>query len=114
MTNGTKYIKQVANTYKNEKINAMIKAYVNINDNSLYLNIWDSYKVTDYEPNTDLILAVFENTGFMPNVRCSALYGVLNATITLYDGTITISIRPSNAINTINGNDFRQFFTFPI
>nr|DAX14982.1 MAG TPA: hypothetical protein [Caudoviricetes sp.] len=114
LTNGTKYVKQVSNTYKNEKINDMVKARININDNSLYLNIWDHYTVTDYEPNTNLILAEFKNTGFMPNVRCSALYGVLNATITLYDGTITISINSPSEINTINGNDFRQFFSFPL
>lgn len=114
LTNGTKYEKLVVNTYKNEKINAIIDANIKINGNSFYLNIWNSYTVTDYKPNTNLILAVFQNTGFMPNVRCSAVYGILNATVTLYDGTITISINSPNAITTINGNDFRQFFSFPL
>ena len=114
ITNGTKYIKRIDNTYKNEKLDKTVSSYIDINDNSLYLNMWDNYTVTNYEINTPLILAVFPNTGFMPNVRCSAIYGNTNATITLYDGTITISIESPNQLRSIIGNNFKNFFSFPL
>ena len=114
ITNGTKYIKRIENTYKNEKIDKIVNSYIEINDNSIYLNMWGNFTVTNYEVNTPLILAVFPNTGFMPNVRCSARYGNTNATITLYEGTITISIESPTNINSIIGTTFRNFFSFPL
>ena len=117
ITNGTKYIRRVTNTYKNEKIDKIVSSYIDINDNSIYLNMLGNYTVTGYEINTPLILAVFPDTGFMPNVRCSAMYGNINnmyATITLYDGTITISVESSVDIRNINGAGFRNFFSFPL
>ena len=114
ITNGTKYIKRVTNTYKNEKLDKIVSSYIDINDNSIFLNMWDNYTVTGYEINTPLILAVFQNTGFMTNVRCSAIYGNTNATITLYDGTITISIESPNQIRSLIGNNFKNFFSFPL
>ena len=114
ITNGTKYIKRIDNTYKNEKINKIVSSYIDINDNSIFLNMWGSYSVTDYEINTPLILAVFPNTGFMPNVRCSAMFGQTKATITLYDGTITISVESPTQIHSIIGDSFKNFFSFPL
>ena len=117
ITNGTKYIKRVNNTYKNEKIDKIVSSYIDINNNSIYLHMIGNYTVTGYEINTPLILAVFPDTGFMPNVRCSAMYGNVNnmyATITLYDGTITISVESPVDIHNIIGNNFRNFFSFPL
>ena len=117
ISNGTKYIKRINNTYKNEKIDKIVSSYIDINNNSMYLNMLGNYTVTGYEINTPLILAVFPNTGFMPNVRCSAMFGNSNnvySTITLYDGTITISVESPVDIRSINGAGFRNFFSFPL
>ena len=117
ITNGTKYIRRVTNTYKNEKIDKIVSSYIDINDNSIYLNMLGNYTVTGYEINTPLILAVFPDTGFMPNVRCSAMYGNINnmyATITLYDGTITISAESPVDIRNLIGTSFKNFFSFPL
>ena len=114
ISNGTKYIKRINNTYKNEKIDKIVSSYIDINNNSIYLNMLGNYTITGYEINTPLILAVFPNTGFMPNVRCSARYGNTNATITLYDGTITISIESNTEITTLNANTYGNFFSFPL
>ena len=114
ISNGTKYIKRINNTYKNEKIDKIISSYIDINNNSIYLNMIGNYNVTGYEINTPLILAVFQNTGFMPNVRCSAKYGMNDATITLYDGTITISIESPTKLTNLIGTSYRNFFSFPL
>lgn len=117
ITNGTKYIKRINNTYKNDKIDKTVSSYIDINDNSIYLDMIGTYTVTGYERNTPLILAVFQDTGFMPNVRCNAKYGNVNnvnATITLYDGTITISVESPVDIRSIIGTSFRNFFSFPL
>lgn len=114
ITNGTKYIKTIKNTYKNEHINKVVNSSIEINSNSILLRMGGSYTVTGYTINTPLILAVFENTGFMPNVRCSARYGANNATITLYDGTITISIESSSELTSVSTNNYGNFFSFPL
>lgn len=117
ITNGTKYIKRIDNTYKNDKIDKKISSYIDINNNSIYLHMIGNYTVTGYEINTPLILAVFQNTGFMPNVRCSAMYGSdnnIDATITLYDGTITISVKSPVDISSLIGTSFKNFFSFPL
>ena len=117
ISNGTKYIKRINNTYKNDKIDKKISSYIDINNNSIYLHMIGNYTVTGYEINTPLILAVFQNTGFMPNVRCSAMYGSANnidATITLYDGTITISVKSPVDIRSLIGTSFKNFFSFPL
>lgn len=114
ISNGAQYIKTIKNTYKNEKIDKVINSSIDINSNSILLRMVGNYKVTGYEINTPLILAVFQNTGFMPNVRCSARYGIHNATISLYDGTITISIEASNELTTLNANNYGNFFSFPL
>ena len=117
ITNGTQYRKRVTNTYKNEKIDKIVSSFIDINDNSIYLDMTGNYTVTGYEINTPLILAVFPNTGFMPNVRCNAMYkntNHVNATITLYDGTITISVDSFTDILSINVTSFKNFFSFPL
>ena len=117
ISNGTKYKKRVVNEYKNEKIDKTIFAYIDINEKSIFLNMLGNYKITDYVPNTTLILAQFPNTGFMPNVRCRAIYANNNnsdASITLYDGTITFSIKAPTKITDITGSHFKNFFSFPL
>ena len=114
ISNGTQYIKTINNTYKNEQINKVVNSSIEINSNSIFLRMGGNYTVTNYKLNTPLILAVFPNTGFMPNVRCSARYGNTNATITLYDGTITISIESHTEITTLNANTYGNFFSFPL
>ena len=117
ISNGTEYKKRFINEYKNEKIDQKIFAYIDINSNSIFLNMLGNYTITDYEINTNLILAVFPNTGFMPNVRCSAVYANNNnsdAFITLYDGTITISIKSPAKITGLTGSHYKNFFCFPL
>lgn len=114
LTNNSKFIKIIQNTYKNEKINSIINATLSVNTNSIFVNFTGDYKVTNHVAGETLILAVFKDTGFMEKVSCSAVYSSARATISLHKGTITISIKPSSAITDIYSNNYKGFISFPV
>ena len=114
LTNNSKFEKIIQNTYKNEKIDSVINSTLSINTNSIFVNFTGNYKVNNHVSGEPLILAVFKNTGFMEKVSCSAVYGSAKATITLYKGTITISITPSRAITDVYSDNYKGFISFPV
>lgn len=44
LTNNSKFIKIIQNTYKNEKINSVINATLSVNTNSIFINFTGDYK----------------------------------------------------------------------
>lgn len=114
LTNNSKFIKIIQNTYRNDKINSVINATISINTNSIFVNFTGDYKVTNHVAGETLILAVFKNTRFMEKTSCNAVYGSAKAMVTLNKGTITISITPSRAITEVHTDNYKGFISFPI
>lgn len=114
LTNNTRYIDLIRNSYKNDKINKMIDSYIHINTNSIYLYIAGTYTVTNDDASTPLVLAVFRNIPILKDVKLNAVFNSERASINIDNRTITISIRPTGPVKTISLDQYKTFFTFPI
>ena len=114
ITNGTKYIRRVDNTYKNEKIDRIITGYLVINSNSFFINLFGQYNLVNHTEKETLIVAEFKNTGFLPQVTCDFVYSSNNTTIHMKNGTITITTDVHQSIQKIDASNFQQFITFPV
>lgn len=114
LTNNTKYIDLIRNSYKNDKINKIIDSYIHVNTNSMYLYIAGNYTVTNDDNHIPLILAVFKNAPIFKNVKLNAVFNSERATIDIDNGTITISIRPTATVENISLDQYKTFFTFPL
>ena len=114
ITNGTKYIRRVNNTYKNEKIDKIISGYLVINSNSFFINLFGQYNLVNHTETETLVVAEFKNTGFLPQVTCDFVYAPNNTTINMKNGTIKITTDAKQSIQKIDASTFQQFITFPV
>ena len=114
LTNNTKYITLIRNSYKNDKLDRIVDSYIHINTNSIYLYMVGNYTVTNDDNTIPLIVAVFKNVPILKNVKLNAVFNADSATINIDNGTITISIRPFRVVETISLNQYRTLFTFPL
>lgn len=114
ITNGTKYIRKVDNTYKNEKIDRIITGYLVINSNSFFIHLFGQYNLVNHTETETLTVAEFKNTGFLPQVTCDFVYSFNNSTIHMKNGTITITTDVNKAIQKIDASKLQQFITFPV
>ena len=114
ITNGTKYIRRVDNTYRNEKLDKIISGYLVINSNSFFIHLFGQYNLVNHTETETLTVAEFKNTGFLQQVTCDFVYSANNSTIHMKNGTITITTEVNRNIQKIDASKLQQFITFPV
>lgn len=114
ITNNSNIGKRIQNKYKNEKIDSIVRGTIAINTNSFYIDLLGSYTLSNIIPNEQLVIAVFENTGFYPKTKCSFVYNTNNTICSIDNGTITISIKMQQNQTKLNASDLKGFISFPV